>query len=154
MQYPAISTPLISCSVRLRSGQVAARSLHNRCLLSNHGETIIIVEPPRPQELAWLRVSAYGLSERERAVMDLVVRGASTRQISQALYISEYTVQDHLSNVFDKVGVRGRWCFPLPWLALRLVEVLLYLRFLEVVAGDDGEAGFDQFFEGSSWLFR
>jgi DNA-binding NarL/FixJ family response regulator len=36
------------------------------------------------------------------------VRGASTRQISHALYISEYTVQDHLSNIFDKIGVRDR----------------------------------------------
>jgi DNA-binding CsgD family transcriptional regulator len=36
------------------------------------------------------------------------VQGASTREISRALYISEYTVQDHLSNVFDKVGVRAR----------------------------------------------
>lgn len=59
-------------------------------------------------QLAWLRVSAYGLSERERAVVDLVVQSASTKQISKALYISEYTVQDHLSNAFDKVGVRGR----------------------------------------------
>ena len=72
------------------------------------GETMVVVEPSRPQELAWLRVSAYGLSERERAVVDLVVQGASTKEISQALYISEYTVQDHLSNAFDKVGVRGR----------------------------------------------
>ena len=72
------------------------------------GETMVIVEPSRPQELAWLRVSAYGLSEREREVVDLVVQGASTREISRALYISEYTVQDHLSNAFDKVGVRGR----------------------------------------------
>jgi DNA-binding CsgD family transcriptional regulator len=71
-------------------------------------ETMVIIEPSRPQELAWLRVSAYGLSERERAVVDLVVQGASTREISQALYISEYTVQEHLSNAFDKVGVRGR----------------------------------------------
>jgi DNA-binding CsgD family transcriptional regulator len=72
------------------------------------GETMVIVEPSRPQELAWLRVAAYGLSERERAVVSLVVQGASTKEISRALYISEYTVQDHLSNVFDKVGVRGR----------------------------------------------
>ncbi|HSL00101.1 MAG TPA: LuxR C-terminal-related transcriptional regulator [Rubrobacteraceae bacterium] len=71
-------------------------------------ETMVIIEPTRPQELAWLRVSAYGLSERERAVVDLVVQGASTREISGALYISEYTVQEHLSNAFDKVGVRGR----------------------------------------------
>jgi DNA-binding CsgD family transcriptional regulator len=71
-------------------------------------ETMVIIEPSRPQELAWLRVSAYGLSERERAVVDLVVQGGSTKEISQALYISEYTVQEHLSNAFDKVGVRGR----------------------------------------------
>jgi DNA-binding CsgD family transcriptional regulator len=72
------------------------------------GETMVIIEPSRPQELAWLRVAAYGLSERERAVVDLVVQGASTREISKSLYISEYTVQEHLSNAFDKVGVRGR----------------------------------------------
>jgi DNA-binding CsgD family transcriptional regulator len=72
------------------------------------GETMVVVEPSRPQELAWLRASAYGLSPRERAVVDLVAQGASTKEISLALHISEYTVQDHLSNAFDKVGVRGR----------------------------------------------
>lgn len=71
-------------------------------------ETIIIIEPARPREVAWLRTSAYGLSEREREVVDFVVRGASTKEISKSLYISENTVQEHLSNVFDKVGVRGR----------------------------------------------
>src|SRR5918995_4371424 len=72
------------------------------------GETMVIIEPSRPQELAWLRVTAYGLSKRERAVVSLVVQGTSTREISRAVYISEYTVQEHLSNAFDKVGVRGR----------------------------------------------
>jgi len=48
------------------------------------------------------------LSPRERAVVDLVVRGFSTRQISATLYISEYTVQDHLCSAFDKIGVRDR----------------------------------------------
>ncbi len=36
------------------------------------------------------------------------MRGFSTKEICKTLYISEYTVQEHLSNVFDKVGVRGR----------------------------------------------
>ena len=40
--------------------------------------------------------------------MNLVAQGASTKEISRSLYISEYTVQEHLSNTFDKVGVRGR----------------------------------------------
>jgi DNA-binding CsgD family transcriptional regulator len=44
----------------------------------------------------------------EREVVDLVVRGASTKQISQVAIISEYTVQEHLFNVFEKVGERSR----------------------------------------------
>jgi DNA-binding NarL/FixJ family response regulator len=39
-------------------------------------------------------------------VVELAVRGASTKQISQTLYISEYTVKDHLSNIVEKVRVR------------------------------------------------
>jgi DNA-binding CsgD family transcriptional regulator len=75
---------------------------------SRGSETMIVIEAAAPREVAWLRTSAYGLTKREREVVDLVVRGASTRQISRTLYISEYTVQEHLSNVFEKVGERGR----------------------------------------------
>ena len=98
-----------SVRVQTRSGRwLTFHGARTEPRAGQDGETMVIVEPSRPQELAWLRVSAYGLSERERAVVDLVVQGASTKQISKALYISEYTVQDHLSNAFDKVGVRGR----------------------------------------------
>jgi DNA-binding NarL/FixJ family response regulator len=48
------------------------------------------------------------LSSREQEVTEFVVRGASTRQIARALYITEDTVQKHLQNTFDKVGVRSR----------------------------------------------
>ena len=70
--------------------------------------TMIFIEPTGPREITWLRTSVYGLSQREREVVDLVLRGTSRKQIAKTLYISEYTVQDHLSNIFDKVGVRGR----------------------------------------------
>jgi DNA-binding CsgD family transcriptional regulator len=69
---------------------------------------MIIIEPAGPKEVTWIKATAYGLSDREKEVVGLVVRGASTKQIAAALYISEYTVQDHLSNIFDKVGVRAR----------------------------------------------
>ncbi|HEU0028108.1 MAG TPA: helix-turn-helix transcriptional regulator [Ktedonobacterales bacterium] len=72
------------------------------------GNTVIVIEPVGQHELAWLRTATYGLSAREREVVELVVRGASTKQIAAALHIAESTVQDHLSHIFDKVDVRSR----------------------------------------------
>jgi DNA-binding CsgD family transcriptional regulator len=95
--------------VRARSGRwLTLHGSLSESAADRGGEMVIVIEPSGPREVTWLRATAYGLSPRERAVVDLVVRGASTRQISQTLYISEYTVQDHLSNIFDKVGVRDR----------------------------------------------
>jgi DNA-binding CsgD family transcriptional regulator len=58
--------------------------------------------------VAWLTVAAYGLSPREEEVVGLVARGFTNRQVSRTLFISEHTVQRHLSNIFEKVGVRSR----------------------------------------------
>jgi len=73
-------------SVRVQSRSGRWLTFHGARTESRPGrgaETMVIIEPTRPQELAWLRASAYGLSERERAVVDLVVQGASTKEISQ-----------------------------------------------------------------------
>ncbi len=72
------------------------------------GETVIVVEPSKPEEIAWLNVAAYALTPREEEIAGLVARGLSTRQISAHLFVSEHTVQNHLRNVFEKVGVRSR----------------------------------------------
>jgi DNA-binding CsgD family transcriptional regulator len=72
------------------------------------GGTVIVVEPVGPRALGWLHTAGYGLSAREREVVELVMRGATTAHIAATLHIAEYTVQDHLSHIFDKVGVRGR----------------------------------------------
>jgi DNA-binding CsgD family transcriptional regulator len=73
-----------------------------------HGRVSVIIEPPRPADLAPLLVAAYGLSHREQTVTALVLQGRSTRQIARVLSISPYTVQEHLTAIFDKVGVRSR----------------------------------------------
>ena len=50
------------------------------------GGTMILIEPVGPREAAWLNATAYGLSSREEEVVKLVVRGASTKEISRTLY--------------------------------------------------------------------
>lgn len=68
----------------------------------------IIVERVRPYRLADRLVRTYGLTPRERDVVGGMSRGWSTRRIAFELDLADYTVQDHLGSIFDKVGVRSR----------------------------------------------
>ena len=49
-----------------------------------------------------------GLTERELGILELVGKGLSNKQIGKKLYISDRTVQAHLSNIFSKLGVNSR----------------------------------------------
>ena len=48
------------------------------------------------------------LSGREAEVLLLAARALSNREIAQVLHLSETTVKRHLSNVYEKLGVRSR----------------------------------------------
>ena len=48
------------------------------------------------------------LSSRERQVLALMADGLSNTEIAERLAISEKTVRNHASNVFDKLGVWSR----------------------------------------------
>lgn len=70
--------------------------------------TLVTLEPAGPHELAPLMAEAYGLTERERVVTQLVAQGLPTAAIAQRLHLSPWTVQDHLKTIFDKVGTASR----------------------------------------------
>lgn len=48
------------------------------------------------------------LTKREREVFLLLVENKSTKDIAEKLNISEKTVRNHISNVMQKLGVKGR----------------------------------------------
>lgn len=48
------------------------------------------------------------LTAREREVLDLVVGGASNREIAEALVVSDNTVKYHLKNILGKLHLRNR----------------------------------------------
>ena len=48
------------------------------------------------------------LTKREREVFELLIKNNTTKDISSVLNISEKTVRNHISNVIQKLGVKGR----------------------------------------------
>jgi len=48
------------------------------------------------------------LTAREREILDLVAGGANNQAIADQLFISEKTVRNHLTAIFDKIGVSSR----------------------------------------------
>jgi DNA-binding NarL/FixJ family response regulator len=48
------------------------------------------------------------LSGREQEVVKLIAEGYSSKQIAEALVISEKTVERHRANILEKLGMRDR----------------------------------------------
>ena len=48
------------------------------------------------------------LSEREMEVLNLAAKGISNKDIAEQLFLSPRTVQVHLGNIFNKLGVASR----------------------------------------------
>jgi len=62
----------------------------------------VVVEPEDPAK------DQFGLTAREREVLQLVAAGETNRRIAEQLFISENTAGVHVSNIIGKLGARGR----------------------------------------------
>jgi len=72
------------------------------------GSIAVSIRPAAPADLMDLICAAYELSARERQLVALLMAGLDTTTLTNMLFISRHTVQDHLKSIFAKVDVRSR----------------------------------------------
>lgn len=64
---------------------------------------------PSPEERVQLLAAEYGLTEREREVLEaLVLTEDKNQQIADSLFISRRQLQRHISNIYEKTGAASR----------------------------------------------
>ena len=54
------------------------------------------------------KAEAFGISEREHAIIKLMVDGKSYTEIAEELFISPHTVKTHIKNVYKKLHVHSK----------------------------------------------
>jgi len=87
------------------------RTVHGGQIWANNQDLIFLLE--FLTQLKPLRVVKSGggmdlLTPREAEVVRLLAEGMSTRELSQKVGVTEHTVRNYLSNIYDKLGVSGR----------------------------------------------
>jgi len=50
----------------------------------------------------------YGLTVREKEILNLLVRGMSKKQIAEELFVSFHTINTHIKNIYEKLQVTTR----------------------------------------------
>jgi len=65
----------------------------------------------------------HGLTKRELEVLELVAKGDNNKSIAEKLFISEKTVKNHLTNIFQKLEVTDRTQAALYAIKNKIVEI-------------------------------
>lgn len=114
--------PAVFAAERLRnSGSAAAvtraRTLDGQWLViragkldgrGTAGRVVVTLEPAGPAEIISLLAAIHGLTAREAEVLEHVLVGRTRVEIAHQLFVSPYTVQDHLKSIYAKIGVNSR----------------------------------------------
>ncbi len=72
------------------------------------GRVAVFIQRTAGRDAAPLRLEVYGLTPREREVASLVAEDVGTEAIADRLFLSPWTVRDHVKAIFEKTGVRSR----------------------------------------------
>jgi DNA-binding CsgD family transcriptional regulator len=104
--------PLVEQATKLVKAQLGneryARALsegaqldHDAALALALGTKVVRIADPSP-------TTADPLSKRERQVAELAAEGLSNKEIASRLFVSERTVETHIYNILNKLGISSR----------------------------------------------
>lgn len=69
---------------------------------------LLVFERVERKDAVQHNLERYALTRREREVVMLLLHGHPNRRIADQLFLTEYTVEDHMKRIFTKLGVRSR----------------------------------------------
>ncbi|MEV0316961.1 LuxR C-terminal-related transcriptional regulator [Streptomyces sp. NPDC050658] len=72
------------------------------------GDVVVTLQPAPAADLLPALSQWYGISGRERAVVEQALQGQAVKQIARRLELSPHTVNDHFKAVYRKTGVSSR----------------------------------------------
>ncbi len=74
--------------------------------LAAHAETELLATGARPRRVALSGVAS--LTPSERRVAEMAARGPSNREIAQTLFVTQRTVEVHLTSIYRKLAISSR----------------------------------------------
>ncbi len=72
------------------------------------GDKIVTKLPELMKPKSAFDYASYGISDKEKEILELVAEGKSNKEISSELYLSEGTVRNYISSLLDKLSLRDR----------------------------------------------
>jgi DNA-binding CsgD family transcriptional regulator len=72
------------------------------------GRVAVVLERATGARSATVRLEAFGATVRGREVATLLARGLSRAEMAETLVVSPHTVEDHVKNLYEKLGVASR----------------------------------------------
>ncbi len=77
-------------------------------LKDQFGDTTGFILTAREKTDTYSMFQRYGITEREFQIIKLIVSGNSNKNIADALNISPRTVETHITNIYNRLGLKNR----------------------------------------------
>jgi DNA-binding CsgD family transcriptional regulator len=113
--------PLAYCSLGVTFAHISLRAIlqpdslpqpnaeSRRATVPEPPSTVVQTPLPITSAVEEAEFVSYGLSEREKEILLFVLKGCSNAEIAELASISLSTVKAHLTNIYEKIGVKNRY---------------------------------------------